>query len=92
MLQLYPRSPDLVWLVLLHGSGCLSARAIDTGFPTVVRRLCLGLGFAVTPPTWPGSRVSAFGYGIWLRPATPAWGLWCVRLGSGLAVTPPFLA
>ena len=41
-MQPYPRSPDLVWPVHLHGTGCLSARAVGTGFPTVVRRLCLG--------------------------------------------------
>ena len=27
---------------------------MDTGFPTVVWRLCLGLGFAVTPPILAG--------------------------------------
>ena len=41
-MQPYPRSPDLVWPGHLHGTGCLSARAVGTGFPTVVRRLCLG--------------------------------------------------
>ena len=49
-MQPYPRAPDLVWPGHLHGTGCLSARAMDTGFPTVVWRLCLGLGYAVTPP------------------------------------------
>ena len=43
-MQPYPRSPDLVWPGQLHGTGRLSARAVDTGFPTVVRRLCLGPG------------------------------------------------
>ena len=43
-MQPYPRSPDLVWPGELHGTGCLSARAMDTGFPTVAWRLCLGLG------------------------------------------------
>ena len=43
-MQPYPRSPDLVWPGHLHGTGCLSARAVGTGFPTVVRRLCLGPG------------------------------------------------
>ena len=41
-MQPYPRSPDLVWPGHLHGTGCPSARAVGTGFPTVVRRLCLG--------------------------------------------------
>ena len=41
-MQPYPRSLDLVWPGHLHGTGCLSARAVGTGFPTVVRRLCLG--------------------------------------------------
>ena len=49
-MQLYPQARDLVWPGHLHGMGCLSARAIDTGLPTVVWRLCWGLGFAVTPP------------------------------------------
>ena len=52
--QLYPRSLDLVWPGHLHGMGCLSARAIDTGFPTVVWCLCLGLDFAVTLPLLAG--------------------------------------
>ena len=43
-MQPYPRSLDLVWPGQLHGTGCLSARAVGTGFPTVVRRLCLGPG------------------------------------------------
>ena len=43
-MQPQPRSPDLVWLGYLHGTGCLSARAVGTGFPTVVRRLCFGPG------------------------------------------------
>ena len=51
--------PDLVWPGHLHGTGCLSARAVGTGFPTVVRRLCLGLvgGWVwvlLTPPVLAG--------------------------------------
>ena len=41
-MQPYPRAPDLVWPGHLHGTGCLSARAVGTGFPTVVWCLCLG--------------------------------------------------
>ena len=42
-----------------------------------------------------------FGYGFWIRPANPGWGLWCCPLrivagvcgvGLGLGFTPPFLA
>ena len=33
-----------------------------------------------------------FGYGFWLRPAIPGWGLWCVCLGLGFSCTPLFLA
>ena len=61
-MQPYPRSPDLVWPGHLHGTGCLSARAVDTGFPTVVWRLCLGLGcagaqvFAAPRHSWLGCR------------------------------------
>ena len=54
-MQPYPWSPDLVWPGHLHGTGCLSARAVGTGFRTVVRRLCLGPGCGwvwvlLTPP------------------------------------------
>ena len=58
-MQPYPRSPDLVWPGHLHGTGCLSARAAGTGFPTVVRRLCLGpvrgwVWVLLTPPVLAG--------------------------------------
>ena len=54
-MQPYPRSPDLIWPGQLHGTSCLSARAMDTGFPTVVWLLCFGPGcgwvwVSVTPP------------------------------------------
>ena len=53
-MQPYIWAPDLVWPRHLHCTGCLSARAMDTGIPSVVWRLCLGLGFAVTPTILPG--------------------------------------
>ena len=58
-MQPYPRSPDLVWPGQLHGTGCLSARAVGTGFPTVVRHLCLGpvcgwVWVLLTPPVLAG--------------------------------------
>ena len=58
-MQPYPWSPDLVWPGHLHGTGCLSARAVGTAFPTVVRRLCLGPGSGwvwvlLTPPVLTG--------------------------------------
>ena len=46
-MQPYPRSLDLVWPGFLHGMSCLSARAMNTGFPTVVWRLCLVLDLAL---------------------------------------------
>ena len=49
-MQLYPRASDLFWPGHLHGTGCLSARAMDIEFPTVVWRFCLGVRLAVTPP------------------------------------------
>ena len=78
-MQPYPRAPDLVWPGYLHGTGCLSARAMDTGFPTVVWRLCLGLGCV-------GARGSA-------DPATGGLGDGvCVCLRARSARTPSFLA
>ena len=53
-MQPYPRSPDIVWPGHLYGTGCISARAMDTGIPTVVWRLCFGLGFAVPLPILAG--------------------------------------
>ena len=67
-MQTYPRSLDLVWPGQLHGTGCLSARAMDTGFPTVVWCLCLGPGcgwvwVSVTPPVLAG----VLGGCVWVR-------------------------
>ena len=64
----YPRSPDLVWPGHLHGTGCLSARAVGTGFPTVVRRWCLGpvggwVWVLLTPPVLAG----VLGGCVWAR-------------------------
>ena len=67
-MQPYPRSPDLVWARHLHGTGCLSAWAVGTGFPTVMRRLCLGPGCGwvwvlLTPPVLAG----VLGGCVWAR-------------------------
>ena len=67
-MQPYPRSPDLVWPGHLHGTGCLSAWAMDTGFPTVAWRLCFGPGYvwvwvSVTPPALAG----VLGGCVWVR-------------------------
>ena len=99
-MQPYFRAPDLVLPGHLHGTGCLSARAFYTGFPTVVWRLRLGLGCG-----W--FRVSAAPRHSWLGccgvcvlvclfqlyPATPGWGVQrgCVCLGSCFGCAPPFL-
>ena len=59
-MQPYPRAPDLVWPRHLHGTGCLSARAMVTRFRSVVWRLCFGLGcararvFGCAPPLLAG--------------------------------------
>ena len=67
-MQPYPRAPDLVWPGHLHAAGCLRSRAMDTGFPTVVWRLCLGPGCAwvrvsVTPPALAGVLAGC----VWVR-------------------------
>ena len=67
-MQPYPRSLDLIWPGHLHGTACLSARAVDTGPPTVVRRLCLGPGCSwvwvlLTPPVLAG----VLGGCVWAR-------------------------
>ena len=58
-MQPYPRAPDLVWPGQLLGTGCLNARALDTGFPPVVWCFCSGPGcgwvwVSVTPPVLAG--------------------------------------
>ena len=85
-MQPCPCAPGPVWPGHVHGAGCLSARAMDTGFPTAVRVLPL------PRRSWLGFVVCVFGYGIALNPAILGWGLWCVCLGTGLALTPPILA
>ena len=100
-MQPYHRSPDLVWPGHLHGTGCLSARAMDTWLPTVALRLCLGLGcgwvrvWAAPRYSWLGCwGVCALVCALRLYPATPGWGVrcGCVWLGSGSGCAPPLLA
>ena len=100
-MQPYPRAPDLVWPGHLHGTGCLSARAMDTGFPTVVWYLCVGPGCvwarvsAAPRHSWPGCWGGCvFVCPLRLYPATPGWGVrcGCVCLGSGFGCAPPLLA
>ena len=67
-MQPYARSLDLVCPGHLHGTGCLSARAVGTGFPTVVRLLCLGavcgwVWVLLTPPVLAG----VLGGCVWAR-------------------------
>ena len=73
-MQPYPRAPDLVWPGHLHGTGCLSARAVGTGFPTVGLRLWLGPGCGWS---W-----------VLFTPARFGWGLGWVCLGSVFGVAP----
>ena len=73
-MQPYPRSPDLVWPGHLHGAGCLSARAVGTGFPTVGLRWWLGPGCGWS---W-----------VLFSPARRGWGLGWVCLGSVCDVVP----
>ena len=62
-MQCYPRAPDQFWPGHLHGTGCLTVRATDTGFSTIVWRLCLGPGLAVTPPILAG----VLGVRVWVQ-------------------------
>ena len=73
-MQPYPRAPDLVWPGHLHGTGCLSARAVGTGFPTVGLRLWFGPGCGWS---W-----------VLFTPARCGWGLGWVCLGSVCGVVP----
>ena len=73
-MQPYPRAPDLVWPGHLHGTGCLSARAVGTGFPTVGLRLWLGPGCGWS---W-----------VLFTPARCGWGLGWVCLGWVCGVVP----
>ena len=73
-MQPYPRAPDLVWPGHLRGTGCLSARALGTGFPTVVWRFMFGSGWRL-------------GAGF-VNPASPGWGLGWVFLGTVCGVVP----
>ena len=100
-MQPYPRTPGHLWPGHLHGTGCPSAPAMDTWFPTVVWCLCSGLGFRVTPPflaavsaVYVWVRVSALPRHSWFRgnPAISGWGLGRVRLGTGFGFAPPILA
>ena len=52
-----------MWPGHMHGAGCLSAWAMETGLPTDVWCLCLGLGFVVTLPLL----ASVSGVCAWLR-------------------------
>ena len=67
-MQPYPPSLDLVWPGHLHGTGCLSARAVGTRFPTVVRRLCLGPGCGwVWVSLTPAVLAGVLGGCVWAR-------------------------
>ena len=74
-MQPYSRALVHVWPGHLHGAGCLSDRAIDTGPPTAVPLLplpsnpgwrlwgvCLGQGFAFTLPI----KAGVFGVCVWV--------------------------
>ena len=83
-MQPCPLSPVLVWPGHLHGTGCLSAEAMDTGFPTFEWHLCLGLGSAVTPPILAG----VLGVCVWVQVVVAPHNSWlgfvvcAVRLGG----------
>ena len=89
-MQPYPRSPDLVWPGHLHGTGCLSARAVGTGFPTVVRRLCLGpvcgwVWVLLTPPVLARVLGGCVWARLWCCPSSVGC-LWCWWLNFGFGL------
>ena len=90
-MQPYPRSPDLVWPGHLHGTGCLSARAVGTGFSycwlafVFGSRLRLGVGFINPCQSWLGSWMGVFGHGLWCC-LSFAGCLWCSWLGLGFGL------
>ena len=73
-MQPYPRSLDLVWPGHLHGTGCLSARAVGTGFSYCCVAFVFGSGWRL-------------GAGF-VKPASPGWGLRWVCLGTVCGVVP----
>ena len=79
-----------LWISHLHGAGCLSARAMDTGFPTVVWSLGLGLNFTTTPG-W-GSRCVCVGTGFGFAPPFRAGVCGVCGWARVLAGSPPLLA
>ena len=91
-MQPYLRAPDLVWPGHLHGTSCFSARAMDTGFPTVVWRSCLGPGCAsARVPVTPPFLVGALGC-VCVRACgpLPPGGSVCVCVGLGFVCSPVF--
>ena len=79
-MQPYPRAPGHVWPGHLHGTGCLSARAMDTVFS--YRRVGYALGFGVCPPLAPTDLGFGFGtcpgLGLCLSASGPGRGRRCV--------------
>ena len=53
-MQPYPPSPGHIWPGDLHGTGCLSTRAMDTGFCTVASCARLGWGLSLSRLSWLG--------------------------------------
>ena len=92
-MQSYPRASDLVWLGHLHGTGCLSAPAMDTGFLIVVWRLCLHPGCAwvrvsVTPPALAGVFAGCFWVRVVVSPLHSPLGFVVFAVGLGFWPAP----
>ena len=80
-MQPYPRALDLFSPGQLHGTGCLSARAMDAGFATVVWRVCLGpvcgwVWVSVTLPALAG----VLGGCVWVQFAVSSLFCWMGRV------------
>ena len=92
-MQPYPCAPGDVWPGHLHGTGCLSVRAMNTGFPTVAWRACLCFGLVLLwlSLVWGLGLVRAQVLGVRLPCSVPGLGLRFLDVGVSCACISPVL-